>query len=117
MKKHLIALLAITASAFASEPRRVDATYTATIANIPAGVERLNVWIPLPVSRGPQIISDVTIDSPFQFAKKHEQEFGNDYAFAVIEHPPAGDLTVRVHFKAERREETMSALAETKATK
>jgi len=117
MKKQLIALLAITASAFASEPRRVEATYTATIANIPAGVDKLNVWIPLPVSRGPQVISDVTIDSPFQFATKHEKEFGNDYAFAAIEHPPAGDLTVRVRFKAERREETMSALAETKATK
>jgi len=59
----------------------------------------------------------VTIDSPYRFTVRHEKEFGNDYAFATIENPPAGELAVRVRFKAERREETISTLAETKATK
>ena len=113
----LIVAAFFSLAAFASEPRRVEATYTATVANIPAGVGRLNLWIPLPVSRGPQKVSGLMIESPFHFIMKHESEFGNDYAFATIDNPPAGDLTVLVHFTAERREETMSTLAETKATK
>jgi transglutaminase-like putative cysteine protease len=115
--RKLCLLLLLSVSAFATESRHVEATYTATIANVPAGIEKLNVWIPLPASRGPQRISDITIDAPVKFATKHETEFGNDYAFAVIEHPPAGDFVVRVHFKAERREETMSSIAERNATK
>jgi transglutaminase-like putative cysteine protease len=117
MRTYFLLLAAISTSVFASAPRRVEATYIATITNIPAGVAKLNVWIPLPTSRGPQRVSDVTIDSPFRFTTMHEKEFGNDYAFATIENPPAGDLAVRVRFTAERREETMSTLAETKATK
>lgn len=117
MRKTLVLLAIVATSAFGSESRRVEATYTATIAGIPAGVEKLDVWIPLPSSRGPQRVSDVKIDSPFHFVTRHEKEFGNDYAFATIENPPAGDLAVRVRFTADRREETMATLAETKATK
>jgi len=118
MRKPLLFVAAFFSfAAFASEPRRVEATYTATVANIPAGIGRLNLWVPLPVSRGPQRVSGVMIESPYHFTMMHEREFGNDYAFATIENPPAGELTVLVHFTAERREETMSSLAETKATK
>jgi len=117
MRACLLLLAAISSSAFASAPRRVEATYIATIANIPAGIARLNVWIPLPSSRGPQAVSGVMIESPFHFTMMHEREFGNDYAFATVDNPAAGDLTVLVHFMAERREETMNSLAETKATK
>jgi len=95
----------------------VEATYTATVANIPAGLDRLNVWIPLPVSRGPQQISNVTIDSPVELRRYREKEFGDEYAFAAIEHPPAGDFTVRIRFTAERREITMSTIAERNASK
>ena len=56
--RKLCLLLLLSVSAFASQERRVEATYTATIANVPAGIEKLNVWIPLPASRGPQRISD-----------------------------------------------------------
>jgi len=117
MRACLLLLAAISSSAFASAPRRVEATYIATIANIPAGIARLNVWIPLPSSRGPQAVSGVMIESPLHFTMMHEREFGNDYAFATVDNPAAGDLTVLVHFMAERREETMNSPAETKATK
>jgi len=117
MRACLLLLAAISSSAFASAPRRVEATYIATIANIPAGISRLNVWIPLPGSRGPQAVSGVMIESPLHFTMMREKEFGNDYAFATVDNPSAGDLTVLVHFMAERREETMNNLAETKATK
>ncbi len=117
MKNAAVVIALLTAQLSAAPVRKVEATYTATVANIPAGLDKLDVWIPLPVSRGSQDVTAVTIDSPFNFKRYHEKEFGDEYAFATIEHPPAGELTVRVHFTAERREITMSAIAEQKATK
>ena len=81
-----------------------DATYTAVVAHVPAGLPELNVWIPLPASRGWQHVSNVTIDAPFPFTRHRERMFGNEYAFATIPNPPAGDLTIRVRFTASRKE-------------
>ena len=84
-----------------------DRAYFATVAAVPAGVKELKVWIPLPVTRGVQTVSDMKIDSPYAFATKKDTEFGNEYAFATIQNPPAGDLVIPVHFRATRAEETM----------
>ena len=98
----LIALISIPA--FASTQKTFDATYTATIANVPAGLPELRIWIPLPESRGWQQVSNVQIEAPFPFTRHREKEFGNQYAYAVIPNPPAGDLTIRVKFTATRQE-------------
>src|SRR5213080_1227777 len=100
-------ILVITVNVFAAKTKSVDATYSATIAGIPAGTHELNVWIPLPVSRGAQSVSDVVIDSPYAFKQSVETEFGNRYAYATIIDPPAGDLVVKVRFRATRNETTM----------
>ncbi len=89
---------------FAAAQKTIDATYTATVANVPAGLPELKVWIPLPESRGWQRVYNVTIDAPFPFTRHREKEFGNEYAYAVIPNPPAGNLTVRVKFTAMREE-------------
>ena len=105
MKKFLaLAFLAFPVSLFAQHAKTFDATYTATIAKVPSGLDQLEVWIPLPESRGWQHVSDLKIDAPFAFTRHTEKEFGNQYAFASIPNPPAGDLTVRVSFKATREE-------------
>lgn len=102
----LLASLLFAFSAVAQNAKTFDATYTATVANVPAGLKSLEVWIPLPASRGWQQVSDVVIDAPFPFTRHTEKEFGNQYAFATIANPPAGDFTVRVRFKATREEAT-----------
>src|SRR5438874_13822874 len=89
----LLSLIAV--SAFAAKSKTFEATYTATVANVPAGTHELKVWIPLPASRGAQRVTDVSIDSPYAFTQHVEKEFGNRYAFATIVDPPAGDLVVR----------------------
>ncbi len=81
-----------------------DATYTAVVAHVPAGLPELRIWIPLPASRGWQQVSNVTIEAPFPFTRHREKEFGNEYAFATIPNPPEGDLTVRVRFTATRKQ-------------
>ncbi|HEY2324182.1 MAG TPA: transglutaminase domain-containing protein [Thermoanaerobaculia bacterium] len=109
-------LIAFTALA-ADQPKSIDATYVATIGSIPDGVQKLTVWIPLPVSRGAQTVSDVKIESPYKWVRHVDKDFGNHYATTTIKNPKAGDLTVKVHFTATRREETMDHPFETSATK
>jgi transglutaminase-like putative cysteine protease len=77
----------------------------------------VTLWIPLPVSRGAQQVSDVQIESPYQWTRHTEKEFGNAYATTTISEPPAGDVSVKVRFKATRREESIDQPFETKATK
>lgn len=104
-KLTFVSLLLICVPLLAAPPQKtVEAMYTATIANVPAGLPELKVWIPLPATRGWQRVSNVQIEAPFPFTRHHEDEFGNEYAYAVIPNPPAGDLTVRVRFTATRRE-------------
>lgn len=113
----LFAALLATAAPAATSARRFEATYTATIKDVPAGLGTLNVWIPLPVSRGGQVIDDVTIDSPYDWEYHRDPEFGDLFAFTTIVRPPAGDLSVKVRFRGTRREVTMASLAETTASK
>jgi transglutaminase-like putative cysteine protease len=109
--------LLFAVSLLADNAKTYDATYTATLSSIPDGVKKLTVWIPLPVTRGAQTVSDVAIDSPYKWEMHGEDEFGNRYATTTIDNPPAGDLSVKVRFTATRREETMAHPFETSARK
>ena len=104
-------------AALAGGAKSFDGTYVATVRDIPAGLKTLDLWIPLPSSRGSQTVSNVVIDAPWKFERMRDAEFGNQYAFARIANPPAGELSVRVHFRATRREESMAAPAETRASR
>jgi hypothetical protein len=111
----LLALLTLFAvSAVASDStasRTFDATYTATITNIPADAGVLNVWIPLPRNRAAQGISDVKIDSPYDWQRFTEKEFGNEYAVARIPAPQIGELVVRVNFRGTRNAVAVEKIA------
>ncbi len=112
----LLALFALASTAFAQKVKTFDATYTATVKAIPAGTKNLKVWIPLPMTCGPQVVSDIVIDSPYHWTRYTDPEFGDQYAYAVIPNPPAGDFKVDVHFNARRSEALMTAPTETSAS-
>ena len=116
----MFALLLILAASHAiSQPRAraFEATYTATLSDIPSGASAMTVWIPLPVSRGGQEITEVEIDSPYQWHRGEESTFGDAYAYATIPRPADGTFKVAVHFKGVRREVTTARLAETTASR
>lgn len=117
----LIALLAaIALPAAASEgpsSRTFNAVYTATIKNIPADAGVLDVWIPLPTSRPEQSISDVVIDSPYDWKRLKENAYGDEYAFAKIPAPMTGELTIRIRFRGTRHAVDFADIHDPKVTR
>jgi transglutaminase-like putative cysteine protease len=116
-KLFFLVLASIAVPLFAAGSKSFNATYTATLKDIPAGLKELKVWIPLPVSRGGQTISDVRIESPQHWTETSEGEFGDRYAYTTIANPAAGDFSVKVRFRGTRNEITPTHLAETRASK
>jgi transglutaminase-like putative cysteine protease len=104
-------LTAIATFAADNGARSFDATYTATITNIPTNAGILNVWIPLPRNRSAQGISDVKIDSPYDWKRYTEKEFGNDYAVARIPAPQTGELVIRINFHGSRNAVAIDRIA------
>jgi transglutaminase-like putative cysteine protease len=112
MRKAIILSLLICLPALADNaPRSFDATYTATITNLPTDAGILNVWIPLPRNRSAQGITDVKIDSPYDWKRYTEKEFGNEYAFARIPAPQTGELVIRINFRGSRNAVAIDQIA------
>ena len=110
----LLALLALPL--LAADSKTFNATYIATVKDVPAGLKQMKVWIPLPVSRGGQTITDVRIESPLRWMKTAEGTFGDRYAYTTIDHPTAGDFMVKVRFRGARNEITTTRLVERHAS-
>ncbi len=99
--------IAATAGASSSAPpatRSFEATYVATVEAVPAGLGRLEVWVPLPPSKLGQRIRNLRIESPYPGSVRQEKEHGNSYFYFSADQPQAGPLEIRVRFEAERRE-------------
>src|SRR6266496_5341206 len=106
------ALAAASASPHSREPsaRSIGATYVATVEKVPAGTERLELWVPLPTDSEFQRIRNLKIDSPYPWSVRREREHGNSYLYLSAMQPRPGRLEIRVSFDAERREVLRSAL-------
>lgn len=101
MRRFLI-LLALASSVLA-DSKSYEATYVATLSDIPANVKKLDVWIPLPQSSEHQTVGEVKIESPYEFTRRSEDGWGNAYAHAVVENP-AETIVTRVKFTFVRNE-------------
>jgi transglutaminase-like putative cysteine protease len=108
----LLTALMASASPLSREPsaRSIKATYVATIEKVPAGVERLEVWVPLPTDTEFQRIRNLKIDSPYPWSVRREREHGNSYLYLSAIQPHTGRFEIRVSFDAERGEVLRPAL-------
>ena len=84
--------------------RSFEASYVATVSDVPAGLARLEVWIPLPVDSADQTVRNVKVECPYEGSIRRERENGNSYFYFSTDSPKAGPLEIRVRFEAERRE-------------
>ncbi|HEY3203682.1 MAG TPA: transglutaminase domain-containing protein [Thermoanaerobaculia bacterium] len=112
----LTALLPLAATLLTGTPgsvpatRSIDAMYVATVEAVPAGLHRLEVWVPVPASTANQEIRDVRVESPYPGSLRREKENGNSYFYFSTDDPRPGPLEIRVRFQAERREVLRAAL-------
>jgi transglutaminase-like putative cysteine protease len=111
----LVLFILCPASAEAKEPasRAFTATYVGTIAPLPEGAKRAEVWMPLPSNGTYQTVSIVKVEAPFP-TTMHRDAAGNAMAHGVIENaaPLAGkEIEVRATYTVTRKEAVSSNLA------
>ncbi len=101
-----LAVLSGGPGSFGAAPatRSFQATYVATVEAIPAGLNRLEVWVPLPSDTPAQQIRDLKVESPYPGSLRREKEHGNSYFYFSTSEPRSGPLEIRVRFEAQRRE-------------
>jgi transglutaminase-like putative cysteine protease len=78
--------------------------YRTVVKEIPAGVGKLEVWLPFPTSDAHQTISEVTIDAPRPVTISREPEYGNSILYVRIDRPEPREIPIEVSFTATRRE-------------
>jgi transglutaminase-like putative cysteine protease len=100
----------VGAPALEPSTRAIEATYVATVEQVPAGVARLEMWIPLPAEMPAQQVRSIRIESPYPWSLHRERENGNSYIYLSAMQPHAGVFDVHVSFEAERREVRRSDL-------
>lgn len=111
----VVACLLLSSSLALADTKSYDATYTARVADIPPDTRQLKIWIPLPTDRAAQKIEDLKIVSDHQWTIASEKEWGNRYAWTVIDRP-GETVETRVTFRVTRHGQTLSRPAETAAS-
>jgi transglutaminase-like putative cysteine protease len=108
------AFLTLSSSAPAAPASRsFEATYVATVEDVPAGLNRLEIWVPVPQDTASQTIRNLRVDSAYPGSIRHEKEFGNSYFYLSTGEPRPGKLEIRVSFEADRQEVLASHLVRT----
>ncbi len=113
------ALLSSLSVHAAQEPksRTMDAVYTASLKDIPAGLKELTVWVPIPATSGHQTVSPPVVESDLRWTEGRENAFGDRFIYTTIKNPPAGEMKVSVRFRATREEATLASLKASSLTK
>jgi len=107
----MLSLVVLVASALlapvqspGARARAFEASYVATIQEVPAGLARLEGWIPMPSDSADQTVRNVRVESPYPGEIRRESEHGDRYFYFSTDAPKSGPLDIRVRFEAERRE-------------
>ena len=83
------------------DSRTFAITYTGLVQNIPAGTQKLRVWMPVPQDSTVQSIKDLTFSRDMKFGT--ETKYGNKIAYAEIESPGAS-VDIVMKFVCTRKE-------------
>ncbi len=86
-----------------ADTRRFEVTYTARVAEVPAGTKRLRVWVPVPSDSTVQSITGLQFAGAQQPKFHVEKRFGNRLAYFDVENPK-GAFEAVMSFTAARRE-------------
>jgi transglutaminase-like putative cysteine protease len=102
----LLALAAIAAapSEFSAPSRNFLFTYRVTLKDIPAGAQRVRVWIPGAASDPHQTVVLKKIDGPVRLRKTRDAQSGNRVLYGEIHRPAAGPEVFTIEYEVTRKE-------------
>src|ERR1700683_3190010 len=101
-----VLLLFVAALSIAGDsPRQRDFTfeYNATVKDIPAGTQKLELWIPVPHEDPYQRILYATVDTPYPYTILTGDQ-GNQMLHLEMNQPKESSVAVRLTFHAARME-------------
>ncbi len=115
MKKHRLGLLwfftlmtlpvvARAAGEFSPPSRTFLFTYQVTLKGIPAGAQRVQVWIPCAVTDANQTVALKKVEGPVHLRQTHEAPYGNQILYGEILHPQPGPAEFTVEYEVTRKE-------------
>ncbi len=95
---------------FSAPSRTFSLTYQVALKDIPAGSQRVRVWIPRPVTDTNQTIVLKKVDGPVRLREVTEPSFGNHILYGELQHP-SGAEAFTVEYQVTRKEYSRGNLA------
>lgn len=99
-----LTLLAGAPGEFSAASRTFLFTYQVTLKDLPAGAQRVRVWIPRPVTDAHQTVILKKVNGPVRLREVREASFGNHILYGELVHPPAGTAQFTIEYEVTRRE-------------
>ena len=97
-------VVARAAGEFSPPSRTFLFTYQVTLKGIPAGAQRVQVWIPCAVTDANQTVALKKVEGPVHLRETHEAPFGNHILYGEILHPQPGPAEFAVEYEVTRKE-------------
>lgn len=105
----LVSRPARSADALDSPSRSFEFSSIVHVPAMPAGNKELRLWIPLPYEETYQSVSNLKIESPVAYHIDHEKQYGNRYAYLVVNAAKNKEpFDIRVSFHVQRFEHRVS---------
>jgi transglutaminase-like putative cysteine protease len=79
-------------------------TYQVTLKNLPAGAQRVRLWIPCAVTDTNQTVVLKKVNGPVHLRQTQEAPFGNHILYGEILHPPSGPAEFTIEYQVTRQE-------------
>ncbi len=89
---------------FSAPSRTFLFTYQVAIQALPAGAQRVRVWIPSAVSDANQTVALKKVSGPVPLHATRETPFGNHILYGEILHPAAGPAEFTLEYQVTRKE-------------
>lgn len=94
-----------SADTAAATSRRFEFISIVHVPAVPEGAKELRLWVPLPYEEQYQSITNLKIESPVSYHIDRENEYGNRYAYFVVNADQAKTaFEIRISFHAQRLE-------------
>jgi len=79
------------------------------VKEIPTGAKKVDLWMPVPHDSPFQKITEMKIDSPYQY-KIHTSQYGNKVMHISLHNPQESSIAVTMRFNAVRKEHLQERL-------